>query len=63
MKKLKKFFWSKFPRLTKIYGACMIKEPHNTFKGWGMITTDNFPPWQNPLNENLFKNIKFSEIQ
>ena len=27
-----------------------------------MITTDNFPPWQNPLNENLFKNIKFSEI-
>ena len=62
MKKLKKFFWAKFPRLTKIYGAIMNKEPNNTFKGWGMITTDNFPPWHSPLNENLFKNIKFSEI-
>jgi len=62
MKKLKKFFWGKFPRLTKIYGAIMNKEPHNTFKGWGIITTDNFPPWYRPLNENLIENKKFSEI-
>ena len=62
MKKIKKIFWNNFPRLTKIYGAIFNKEPFHTFKGWGMTTTDNFPPWDDKYKNYLIDNDNFIKI-
>jgi len=56
MQKIKNFFYTNFPYLTKIYQAIFKREDFYTFKGWGMITTGNQPPWffkcVNDLNQN-----------
>jgi hypothetical protein len=58
IKIFKNFIWSKFPLLTRIYGAILNKKGFYTFEGWGLITTSTFPPWVNILKNKLdFNNI------
>ena len=65
-KKVKKNFLSKFNFLIKknlniIFGNYhefnKFKKKKKTFQGWGLITTDTVPPWENQDNkENIFFN-------
>ena len=58
VKIFKNFIWSKFPLLTRIYGAILNKKGFYTFQGWGLTTTSTFPPWVNILKNKLdFNNI------
>ncbi len=62
IKKIKYFFWNNFPKTVKIYGALFNKNPFNTFKGWGLITTGNQPPWFLKNISSSKENKKFLEI-
>ena len=62
-KKVKKNFLSKINFLIKknlniifgnYYEFNKFKKKKKTFQGWGLITTDTVPPWQNQNNmENM----------
>ena len=67
-KKIKKNFLSKINFLIKsnlnkifknYYQFKKFNKKKKTFQGWGLITTDTVPPWQ---NQNNMENISFNRI-